>query len=641
MSEIDKLVVRIEADTKQLKAELDKMQGKIRTTGAVGGAAFGMAGGGLGARLKGLAVPALAAAGAIAAIVLPLKAAASAGSQFEDLKDSLDQVFGSITAGDAAMQKIFTFAQTTPFQIEDATKAFIALKSAGIEPSMDMLQTFADTASVSTDQLGTFEALIRTVQRSASGGMGLEELNMISDRGIDVLGILSEKLNLGKDDIAEFGKTAEGAATMVKALTEGLKERFGGAMESKMDNLSTKASNMVIAFKQLGDEVFKSGLGDFLKDTADFLAQIANESARIVRTVTGTRNLEDLAPDVDMSGATATQKRDLALEFLDDANRQLNEANRNLAEAEEDFSGTALMSYQAQVAGAKKRVDELINIIAELNAQIVEQGKPKTTDDKFDAGNIEGLIDFQAEFKKLVEDSIPETKKLGDQIDFIRKLMETADEKELKGIMAFLGVEDVSEMQDVIDHLQVLQDELSNTGSFSDEMQQAITNAATAFTSDFVDSLMEGENALDSFKNFAKSIVSQIITIFLQMGVVNEILNSVFQLEGDDQLATLSNRKAGGGRVQAGVPTLVGERGAELFVPNTGGTIMNNMNTKNALGGGQPVIVNQSINFSTGVVPTVRAEVTKMLPQIADVTKGAVLESAMRGGAYARGLRRG
>ena len=69
--------------------------------------------------------------------------------------------------------------------------------------------------------------------------------------------------------------------------------------------------------------------------------------------------------------------------------------------------------------------------------------------------------------------------------------------------------------------------------------------------------------------------------------------------------------------------------------------MLNAMNTKNALGGGSPVIVNQSLNFATGVVPTVRAEVTKMLPQIADVTKGAVLESAMRGGAYARGLRRG
>ena len=64
----------------------------------------------------------------------------------------------------------------------------------------------------------------------------------------------------------------------------------------------------------------------------------------------------------------------------------------------------------------------------------------------------------------------------------------------------------------------------------------------------------------------------------------------------------------------------MGERGAELFIPDSSGVIMNNMNTKGALGGGTPVIVNQSY-FATGVVPTVRAEVTRMLPQIADVTK--------------------
>jgi len=637
MNEIDKLVIKIEADTKQLKSQLDQIQGKIRVTGAAGGAAFA----GMAAGLSKIKGPAIAAAVGIAAIVLPLKAAAGAGSQFEDLKDSLDSVFGSITAGDAAMQKIFTFAQTTPFQIEDATKAFIALKSAGIEPSMDMLQTFADTASVSVDQLGTFEALIRMVQRSASGGMGLEELNMISDRGIDVLGILSEKLNLGKDDIAEFGKTAEGAAEMVKALTEGLQEKFGGAMESKMDNLSTKASNMVIAFKQLGDEVFKSGLGDFLKDTADYLASIANESARIVRTVTGTRNIEDFAPEVDMSKATTTEKRDLAKTFLDDANEELNIATRNLAFAEESFTGDALIAYQARVAGAKKRVDELIVIIADLNKQIAESEKPKEVDDTFDAGSIDGLIDFQAKYKKLVQDSIPETKKLGDQIDYIKGLMATDDEKEVAGIMGFLGVKDISEMQAVIDHLQTMQDELNETATFSSEMQTAIISASQAFTSDFVKSLMDGENALDSFKNFAKNIVNQIITIFLQMAVVNEILNSVFNLTGTkNALPTFRNNKAGGGKVQAGSPVLVGERGMEMFVPDTGGKIMNNMNTKNAMGGGTTVI-NQSINFATGVVPTVRAEVMKMMPQIADVTKGAVAEAAMRGGNYRRMLQGG
>jgi hypothetical protein len=98
---------------------------------------------------------------------------------------------------------------------------------------------------------------------------------------------------------------------------------------------------------------------------------------------------------------------------------------------------------------------------------------------------------------------------------------------------------------------------------------------------------------------------------------------------------------AGGGTVSGRSPVLVGERGPEIFVPNSGGTIMNNMNSKNAMGGGGTTIINQSINFATGVVPTVRAEVMKMMPQIAEVTKGAVAEAAMRGGNYRRMLQGG
>ena len=40
-------------------------------------------------------------------------------------------------------------------------------------------------------------------------------------------------------------------------------------------------------------------------------------------------------------------------------------------------------------------------------------------------------------------------------------------------------------------------------------------------------------------------------------------------------------------------------------------------------------------------MPTVRAEVTKMMPDIAEVTKGAVAEAAMRGGSYRRMLQGG
>jgi len=183
-----------------------------------------------------------------------------------------------------------------------------------------------------------------------------------------------------------------------------------------------------------------------------------------------------------------------------------------------------------------------------------------------------------------------------------------------------------------------LQEGLGDAVTFSDEMLQTMTAATSQFTSQFVDALMTGADALDAFEDLAKNIVKQIIATFIQMAIVNQILNSVFGLTGGPNALPTIDFNAGGGRVQAGRPTVVGERGAELFVPDSSGKIMNHHDSSMS-GGGGATIVNQHINFATGVVPTVRAEVTKMLPQIAEVTKGAVADAAMRGGNYRRMLR--
>tara|TARA_R110000744_G_scaffold327575_2_gene433275 strand:+ start:784 stop:2619 length:1836 start_codon:yes stop_codon:yes gene_type:complete len=54
--------------------------------------------------------------------------------------------------------------------------------------------------------------------------------------------------------------------------------------------------------------------------------------------------------------------------------------------------------------------------------------------------------------------------------------------------------------------------------------------------------------------------------------------------------------------------------------------------------GGQNVIVNQTINISTGVVQTVRAEIQTLMPQIANTVKGAVADARQRGGHYSQAL---
>ncbi len=51
-------------------------------------------------------------------------------------------------------------------------------------------------------------------------------------------------------------------------------------------------------------------------------------------------------------------------------------------------------------------------------------------------------------------------------------------------------------------------------------------------------------------------------------------------------------------------------------------------------GGMAPVVVNQTINVTTGVQQTVRAEIANLLPQISEAAKSAVADSRMRGGSY-------
>jgi hypothetical protein len=193
-----------------------------------------------------------------------------------------------------------------------------------------------------------------------------------------------------------------------------------------------------------------------------------------------------------------------------------------------------------------------------------------------------------------------------------------------------------------------LRDYLRTTGPFGTalaEIADNVENMSDSFASDFVNALMEGESAMDSFKNFAKQVVSMVISTFMKLLVIQPIVDAIlgaFNLSGSGGSAITPNVSAtgdaGGGTMQANRPRLVGERGPEIFIPNVGGTLLNNQNSKLAMGGGQSVVINQNISFSTGVVPTVRAEVTKMMPQISDITKAAVLEAASRGGSYRRGL---
>jgi hypothetical protein len=222
--------------------------------------------------------------GATIGAAFSVKAIIDTTARFEDLRDTLTSVEGSAEGGAAAFAKIQNFATKTQFGVEDLTIAYIKLKTAGIEPTEELLTTFTDTAAVTTDQVGSLQAITDLLARTTSGGLGLEELNRLADRGVPVFKILEETLGLTRLEISEFGKTAEGAKLITDALISGLNQKFGGATQQRLDNLSVAMSNFGIAVTNSLD-ILGQGFSPQLTDVTNKLGEFIARNEDTIRAI--------------------------------------------------------------------------------------------------------------------------------------------------------------------------------------------------------------------------------------------------------------------------------------------------------------------------------------------------------------------
>lgn len=202
--------------------------------------------------------------GAALGSALAFRELTTISSRFEDLRSTLGILYKDVQLGSAAFDDIKKFAATSVFSVEDLTETIIKLKAAGLEPTVQLLQLFANTSSVAADKVGALQAITDLYARTTAGGLGLEDLNRLADRGIPVFTILSERLGLSRLEISKIGQTAEGARIILRALEDGLSEAFGTASAARANNVSQAMSNLSDAFANAADTIGQGGLNQGL-----------------------------------------------------------------------------------------------------------------------------------------------------------------------------------------------------------------------------------------------------------------------------------------------------------------------------------------------------------------------------------------
>lgn len=239
-----------------------------------------------------------------------------------------------------------------------------------------------------------------------------------------------------------------------------------------------------------------------------------------------------------------------------------------------------------------------------------------------------------AELKQIINETSTEQEKLLARI------------KELERLRGFAKTdEEVRAVDRAIAQATKQMEELKNkTAEVSPEMQRLI-DQTDKFADSTADAFAGFVTGTKSARQALSELINDLAKIFIQQGITSPLSNalrpaiqsgfsSIFSGGGGlfSGIGKLFGFASGGSMVLGGNPgidqNLLSLNGAPIANVGRGEVLSISPNPKAA---GGSVVVNQTINVSTGVKETVRAEMVAMLPEFQNRTVAAVNEANLRG----------
>ena len=153
-------------------------------------------------------------------------------------------------------------------------------------------------------------------------------------------------------------------------------------------------------------------------------------------------------------------------------------------------------------------------------------------------------------------------------------------------------------------------------------------------------------NFADAMKAMAKSVVDSLIKMLIQKYIVDAAFGFITSSFGGGNAnaggVAAGTNLGGSMSMDGGGFTGMGSRSGgvdgkggfpAILHPNE--TVIDHTKSGGGSGG---VTVNQTINVTTGIQSTVRAEIVQLMPQIAQAAKGAVADARLRGGNFSKAM---
>lgn len=580
------------------------------------------AGGGIGGFLGGLAGPGGSFAGSLLGTILG--DIASRGQAVKQLAEDI----GFSAQQTKQLSDAFKIANT---DVEKFTAIIQNVRGVGL--ALDDQAKAIQLITTLTDKYGgSFEKVGNAITSALeSGKVSQATLNQLSSQGIDIQGALATKYKTNRDAILKMAKDGTiSVQTLIDTLVDmGNKgtdaaNKPKSAMQSLQDSvekLGTAVANLASKFVTAFGPVFK-----WLTDrVTEFINAVSRAIARLADLMAGGR-MTQATIQAETAAQQATTRRFGALGgirainpaaeafFQQEKSRQLKNIvpgafTAPTAQKLETFSAPS----QAAPAGgsgtsaAAKAANKVVDITQqELDLRLrlgIAEAQQNRQQEAFYTRQL-ALLEIS---QKKIGVNQREAEIFGVMVEYNQAMREIQKDEAENTLPAIIGR--LTELSEGYSKNLDLVTELTEQQKQQKELADGIANTVGIGMTSAFDALIQGTQDFGtSLQQIASGVLIDIANQLLKIYVINQAINAISNLLGPKTGGFLPNVKfnpvafsgisfrAAGGPVSAGSPYIVGERGPELFMPRTSGSIYPN----DAIGmGGANIVVNVDASGSS------------------------------------------